>query len=539
MGPYLFENSKSIKEGWILGKTNLTINLEFPLRAESATGRPILHPENLDYNRFVISQLATHFSKGRKVWTQPWVWALLSCFLLLALLACRKDWDADLGIHLKGGQWITQNHRVPSSDVYTYSVPDHPFLDIEWLYQCAFFLIFLAGGYSSVSVFNILLILLAFGVSWMRLRETRCPLWLGVPLLAWAVLACEFRFHVRPENLSWLLMVGMLWVLEERARGRPNRLWLLPLLQWVWVNTEGMFPLGLALIVIFLVSHWIHNRKIDIPLAGYGALSTAVCFLNPYGLDGFLYPLAILKTLHSEVFKSNIMEFDSPWNPIHPDAIPNQVWMYKIFCLFLLLLLLATFRRRKAHEFLLAGFFFYFSATGVRQIPLFILACLPVAGACWKDLPWLGVRKFQETFLSGNLTAWVFSLLLLGLGVRVVTNAFYVSGQRPEHFGLGVDGESLPVRAADFLIQNHLDGRILNELGCGDWLEWSGQKVFIDGRSEVFGEDFFSQYVSSRQGGGVIPLADKYRADIIFFSLPNPWLAGLQGSGDWRNVYYI
>ncbi len=470
--------------------------------------------------------------------SRPWFFTLASCFLILALLACRKNWDPDLGFHLKTGQWILQNHQIPSNDTFTYTVPDHPFLDIEWFYDFVLHLVFLAGSYSLLSIFNVVLILTAFFITWGRLRQTRCPIWMGVPLMAAAISICEFRFIIRPEILSWSLLGMMLWVLETWVIEDRNRLWLLPILQLIWVNTEGIFPIGLAVIGIFLISQLIHKRKIDYKLTSNGILAGAACLLNPYGIRGFLHPLVILKTIHTDIFKNNIMEFLSPWNPANNDLLSNPFWGYKCFCFFFLFLFLATLHRRKAHEFLLASFFFYLSATALRNIPLFLLACLPVVGVCWKDLPWPQFRKYQERFLTRPTLAWALSALLLCLGVRIFTNAYYYSDKRQEVFGLGINQERLPDAATDFLSRNRLDRTILCELSCGDWLDWKGpQKAFIDGRLEVIGESLFSQYLSSRQPGGLLSLAEQYHVDILFFTLPNQWVSDLQKTENWRPVF--
>jgi tetratricopeptide (TPR) repeat protein len=124
--------------------------------------------------------------------------------------------------------------------------------------------------------------------------------------------------------------------------------------------------------------------------------------------------------------------------------------------------------------------------------------------------------------------------------LRVATGAFYISQRDPDLFGLGVNPEKQPVNAARFLVENHLDGRILNHLGSGGWLDWRGpQKVFIDGRLEVMGEDFYSEYRTSFKRGGLAPLLSKYGIQILFFnpdSAPT-WLFQLAEMPEWRPVY--
>ncbi len=484
---------------------------------------------------------ASEASSKRSVFPDPWFWPLLSCFLLTALLAARFITDLDLGFHLRGGQWILQNHWVPLKDAYTYSVPDHEYLDIHWFYQVLLYLAYLAGGYSFLSLCNIILILTAFGLAWFRVRSNGTSSWMGVLLMGAAAWISEIRFQVRPEILSWVFLGLMIWVLEQKEAKRRNWLFLLPLIQILWGNVEGLFVLGWGVMGLFLISSVIHEGRIDRKMLKWSALALVVCLVNPYFLKGAIYPFSNWKILNSELFRPNIRELVSPWVSAQNSPLPGgPVLVYKIYSFFLLFLLLATFKKRKAHELFLASVFFVLSAMANRNIPLFMLASLPAAAACWNDLQWTGLRKFQEKFLSSPWAAGVFTLLILAFGLRIVTGAYYADSRRSERFGLGVNDNSQPVRAAEFLAKNRLDGRILNTLNSGGWLDWKGpQKVFMDGRLEVMGDQLFGEYLVSQNPGGLDPLANQYQADILFInpSLFTHWIADLPNNRNWRRVY--
>ena len=99
---------------------------------------------------------------SRSLISDPWFYGLLSCFILLVIFGARLITDFDLGYHLKGGQWILGNHAFPSKDTYTYTVSGHEYVDIHWLYQVALYLLYLIGGYSLITIANIVLIFLVF-----------------------------------------------------------------------------------------------------------------------------------------------------------------------------------------------------------------------------------------------------------------------------------------------------------------------------------------------------------------------------------------
>ncbi len=472
---------------------------------------------------------------------RPWVWALLSCFLLIVLLGSRLILDLDLGFHLKGGQWIIQNYCVPTQDTYTYTVSGNEYLDIHWLYQVLLYLLYIAGSYPLLSVFNITLIVSVFVITYIRTRLSGAPSYINVPLMILAVYICEHRFQIRPEILSWVFLGTLILILERHASGKRAPLYLLPVIQILWTNVEGLFVLGWAVMGIFIVSSWIHSRSWNWRLVGYCTLAFAGSLLNPYLFQGMAYPFANWGTMRSEVFSRNIVELMSPWVNSEIQPMPDGPTLaYKLFSLLLLVMLLATLRRRKAHEILLAVAFFWLSAVAARNVPVFLLVCLPLVSSCWQALRWAKLKEIADSILSKSLPAWIVIILILGLCLKVVTNAFYMDSARQESFGWGIDRESQPVGAAKFLNDNHLDGRILNSLNSGGWLDWQGpQKVFMDGRLEVMGESFFDEYMRSQGSGGVLPLADKYQAVILFFNpeVSRQWVSDLRKTDDWRPVY--
>ncbi|HTC19406.1 MAG TPA: hypothetical protein VK859_01065, partial [bacterium] len=364
-----------------------------------------------------------------------------------------------------------------------------------------------------------------------------------VLLFVIAVLACEARIRVRPEVLSWVLLSLTLWILELRFNGKKDLLFLLPLIQWVWVNTEGLFFVGWVVMGFYSLSALSASAKADKKLLKYFVLSLALCLLNPHFVRGFLFPLSFLNTLgSSEAFKFAAKEFQPPWSIQDSfSRIPDPYLLaYKMFSLFLLVLLAANFRRRKLHEWLLAGFFLGLSAIAVRNIPLFMIACLPLAALCWKDLRWSWLQKFEDRFIARPFCAGALTLFLLGFSLRVITNAHYVSNRLSDRFGLGLDIETLPVRACEFLVQNHLDGKIINTLDAGDWLDWKGpQKTFMDGRLDVMGEELLGEYSASLGEPGPGPFIEKYKPDIVFFNplYALPWMVHLNKRPDWRLVY--
>ena len=108
---------------------------------------------------------------------------------------------------------------------------------------------------------------------------------------------------------------------------------------------------------------------------------------------------------------------------------------------------------------------------------------------------------------------------------RSLTNAYYVKEDSFCKTGIGIDDYQHPTASSEFLVQHKLDGRILNSIGFGGWLEWSiPQPVFIDGRLEVMKEDLYNEVVKS-WSNGLKDLIAKYQPKLIIYSYLKyyPW----------------
>jgi tetratricopeptide (TPR) repeat protein len=277
--------------------------------------------------------------------------------VLTFLLACYELSDSDILWHLKGGQWILQNWRVPDLDPFTFGSADQHWVDAHWLFQIVLALAYRANGFAGT-------ILLAATVGTaavlVALASRRPGAPLLVVLLCWlpALVLTSNRFDPRPEIFSLFYLACYLAVLGHLDE-RPRLAWLLPLVQMLWVNMQGLFILGPVLLGFFLLHHLV--RFPGLGLQGrlawdasqrrwwrhVGGASVAValaCLLTPYGLEGTLFPLALYPkaTQAGNPYKTYIDELKS--FPLYvAQATPEVAGDNWYFCSFHWLLLMLPF----------------------------------------------------------------------------------------------------------------------------------------------------------------------------------------------------
>ena len=264
-------------------------------------------------------------------------------------------------------------------------------------------------------------------------------------------------------------------------------------------------------------------------------------FHNPNGWRGLLLTFTLWQRFQDPLYQSSITEFLPPLKVLslqnlHYD-LHLHLWLFLGLSALGLAGLLWTWPRRTLTDFLLFGAFTFLAWTSVRNIPFFVWAVLPLGARMVHDLE---VRPLM-VFFRNRWVPWIATFLILLLGSRVLTNAYYVDERRLDRFGTGLDPERLPIACADYLKQNHLEGRMLNSLDWGGWLTWLDTgKPYLDGRLEVPSRERFQDYLRSFRPDSLAPFLDQLRPDLIVmeYNSAGPWARQLKTLPGWRLAYF-
>lgn len=482
------------------------------------------------------------------LYRSPWVGPVAAAALLALLFSLRLLTDIDLGFHLRGGQWMFEHHAFHGKDVFTYTANDRDYVALHWLFQLVLYLVYQAASYRGLSVLTAVLVLAGLGLLAWRIARAGAPHAVTAALLVLAVLSFELRMQLRPELFSWLLLGATLLVLDAHVERRRELLWLLPLVQLLWINLHGLFVLGWVATLAYLAGVGFHERRFDRPLAAWGFGSFAITLLNPWGLKGVLLPVTLFTRLErSNVFKQAISELRSPWSIAaterSPFGPPVAVYVFYFLAAITVAAVLLTLKRRRLHELVVVAAFLAIASAAVRNVPFFYIVALPVVAAALRDLcappRSLGARLVRAA--DRPAVAYTFTAVLLLAAWRVTTDAYYVSGARSFRFGLGLDPRSHTEGAGEFLRAHSLTGRVLNDFNSGSWLIWTApQPVYIDGRMEVIGERLFQEYLTSFAPGGLQRLADKVGAQLVVYDpqAHTAWTQQLKANRDWRLIHW-
>ena len=158
----------------------------------------------------------------------------------------RMFWvDPDVWWHIKVGSTILSTHHFPTADPYSFTVHGAHWIAYQWLGEVVIALFADHWGLRGLMALDMILAAAILSALY-ALVTMRC----GKSKAAFVVCALFLplvysSLSLRPQMLAYLFLLLTLIILERFRQGRRGALWFLPPLFLVWVNTHGIFTLGL------------------------------------------------------------------------------------------------------------------------------------------------------------------------------------------------------------------------------------------------------------------------------------------------------
>jgi len=494
--------------------------------------------------------------------------AMILLFVLVIFAANIEIKDLDLWLHLASGRYILDHFSIPKVDIFSATIAGQPWINHEWLFQVIVASVYDFGGIDAWITLQVLvvgitfLILLFLGYNQEKQVITLYTLFL-------ITLIYQLRFFLRPDIFSLLFFVMYICVLSLKLHSRSS-IWFLFGLQVIWSNVHGFFILGPLLVLLNIFSEWT-KRHIYLPFEwnGVGRLLdeeykrlmiifpvvVAACFINPYFIKGALYPFHVLLSLSgdSKIFFEYIGELGKPfhWNNFFN---LGHYFFYKLLILVSFGGFLLNFRKIDIGIFMFWLFFLLFSLSAVRNVAFFafvayfaILANSQFIYAQQFLLPQWNNDRFKNVcsvVLKCVLIFWIIQYM----EARSLHGYYdFDRYERKSEHG-GVSLRNYPTKAVDFLVTQGIKGRFFNDFNSGAYLigrTYPDIKVFIDGRTEVYGGEYFKNYSKIWRGDTKLfdETADRYQLsgaflNSVYVPAPKKTIRHLYQSKDWVLVYF-
>ena len=448
--------------------------------------------------------------------------------------------DPDFWWHLRTGYWMLANHRLPSQDLYTYTVSGHSWVDHEYLTEALLAYLNDWGG--------LLLISLVFGVLtwigfWYLYRTAdggRRPYVIVGLGLALGALAGAPIWGPRAQMITFTFTCVELYWLARFLTGRSRAINWLPLLMIAWANLHGGFVIAFPLLGIAVFSEavdWLLAKDEMNRMAHYRRMRTLVmvtviCLVavlaTPHGFNVYTNPF---ETLTSSAQRRLIVEWFSP--DFHqPVLLPFLAMILLLFGGF-------AVRRPTTYQLVLSLAALGLALESARNIAIFVAACTPILIVNWSEA-WEALRASRgwnlppvpPTPFFAAATAIALVLITGVVGFRVASALGHQASDTARDY---------PVGAANYLAAHPEVGtRMYNQYGWGGYLADRfypdpNRRVFIFGEASVMGDSFLQQYQDVQTlRTDWSELLDRYGVDYVVYnrhealtnvleSLPDHW----------------
>jgi hypothetical protein len=455
---------------------------------------------------------------------------LVSLLVLLIFFLCVGQpifADPDLWWHMRDAAYLITTHSFLHADMYSFTAGGRPWINSEWLSELPFYFAWRWFGPRGLLLLTITLIeAVTLGVCWLGWQRTRN---IKPALLACCLFLPMISVSMGPRTVmfGWLCLVVELFLLQEFREGR-DRLWLLPLLFAVWINAHGTWPIGMIYLLLFVACGMFEGSWGSIvaepwsppqrtKLIWITGLAVLGLFLNPYGPRLVAFPFHML--FGHKLMIDSVQE----WQSLNFHTVRGKL----IFATIAVLVILNTVRKRtwRLNELLFALIAILAAFTYTR---LLVLAGIVLC-------PLLAVEfDFFEPYNQAEDKP-IFNLAIIAILMTILVTQ--VPGQSKLQQQIV---ESCPEKAVAYLRTAQLDGRILNDLSWGGYIEWNdpGLPVFIDSRSELFDPwGVLQEYIDATSIKRPLEVIDKYQIRYVLFPKEEPIVYLLTRTPGWSIKY--
>ena len=496
--------------------------------------------------------------------------SLISIALIYAIFAgLRQVTETDLGWQMATGRYVVQHHHIPSTTLFTYTVPTS-----SWIYPpfsgVIFYLLYSIGGYAAISWLSALACAAAIALSvWRGGRLTAALAILAVPAFA-------FRTVPRADLFTTVLFASVFSLLWRYYQGHTTRLWLLPLLMLFWVNLHQGFVAGLALMgayVFFEITDLLFAERRTTALRRlrkaipWFVAAAAATLINPWGA-GIFRALS-----RQDNVTQQLSDFVGEWSSVHFNTLAFHQFLnprdpasadWWLMALTLLTIFVSLWLKKFGPAVLMAAIL-YESIKHIRFQALLAILVVILGGSLLPHLQELFLRAWSTAQLEGksrisrlsprtsdilaSLCVAALALLAVVRSYDLISDKYYLDAGDTTLFGAG-ESWWFPEKALAFLEREHLPTNIFHDYNVGGYLTWRVGETypdFADGRFVPFAGDIFFQQKSLLSAPPDAPVwqaaAQRWNINTLIFSLSR--YAGLGAyplaaychSAGWKPVY--
>jgi hypothetical protein len=437
--------------------------------------------------------------------------------------------DTDLWGHIKFGEELWAQQSFPTTNIYSYTAPNHPWINHEWLAELIFYGIYSVSGSTGLLIFKCVLgLFLIHLFCTYNLRNNANPWILAVSMIL-IIPTLAPGFMIRPHLWTLLFFTILIILLNKGIEEETRFLFWIPVLMLLWVNCHGGVVAGMGILGVVTITEGIRSlfsgEKLWKPLFICFLGSCLAIMINPHGMELWVF------FYNSISLPRNISEWE---------AIPlwgtQFIFLKALVGLFVITLFLPGKKPTWKIIIILGSIYFGFKHQRHSMLTVIVLAFyLPIFLSRGLESLENGMTNI---FNTNKLNLPVKFVLLLFITFQILDG---LSKYNQNKFKVLVEPQVYPSYLAQFIKFNNLKGNILTPFIWGEYFIWKlpTSKISIDGRFRTaYPEEviIWNQKVYSEQNPDTEFLG-KYPAELIVVRKKETPKNYLIGNSEWVKIY--
>ena len=446
-----------------------------------------------------------------------------------AYFTCRDNIaDTDLWWHLRNGQTMFRQHRLPLVDTYSFTAAGSRWIDHSWLSELAYYGMFRWLGLRGVFlIFTVAVTALSLAVFVMCRKRTPDPLVAGIATIIGGLLAMV-GFTPRAQNFGWLCFTAVFAILLRYRTDRKGPLWLVPFVFCLWINLHSGWPMGIAIFAIVLLSGFVRADIGQLTACPWSArearllaltmvASVAALFVNPLGWHLVAYPFDVL------VRQKLNVGMGGEWASVDFNDMRGVFVLVALLAVFMAALL--PQKRWRVDDAILVLFVLLCGLTHIRFLVMTGIV-----------LPPLLVGQFGSiSSYDRNSERHIVNSLVIGAVALMMILGFPTEQKLNQEMA-----QLFPVGATNYLQNYPQKGNIFNQYEWGGFIEWNMPTInsFIDSRTDIFEYNgILKDYVAISTFHDTQELLDKYKISYVLYPAQTPLSYFLSNNSGWECIY--
>ena len=431
-------------------------------------------------------------------------------------------YDPDIWWHMANARVLADTHHFVHADQFSFTVTGQRWINWEWLSELVYWFSYrglgLRGIYFVAWISFCANVLFVYWRGFWSSRHRGAAFWAA----AAAFVLMSVSSGPRCIDIAYLAMSAEMAILEAAQRGNRRILWLLPPLFMLWVNLHGIWFIGIAIFVLYILcgavglnlgvfeqeafSRVDRKRNLAVLAASFVAL-----LLNP---DGWRLLVNPLDMMFNQKLNIGVV---GEWQPLHVDSPLGICAVLSIG----LIVAANCIRGRKWSLFEMALVFFAWFAAFDHMRFTFLAAVLTTP---------LLAREIDRSFLSEpdtGKTIPAMNALMVAASVALVL--YLMPSQAALEKKLA---EAFPLR---MIASIQPSWRTFNMDHVGGRMDFDSRTPFIDSRFEIFEHGgVLGDYLSATNIQNPLQVLDKYRIDHVLMLDNMPLSYLLQRTPGWQ-----